>query len=67
MIEGNQSLEVKGDRHEHTHEKHALSATKEIHIKSSTVLVIEAPDLTLRGPGGFVRIDGDGVTIAWLG
>ncbi|HLM74713.1 MAG TPA: type VI secretion system tip protein TssI/VgrG, partial [Polyangiaceae bacterium] len=62
-IEGNQSLEVKGDRHELTGEKHALSATKEIHIKSDTVLVIEAEDLTLKGPGGFIRIDRSGVTI----
>jgi type VI secretion system secreted protein VgrG len=25
--------------------------------------VIEAEDLTLKGPGGFIRIDGSGVTI----
>lgn len=63
MIEGTQSLEVKGDRHELIGETHALSVAKEIHIKAGTALVIEAEDLTLKGPGGFIRIDGSGVTI----
>jgi type VI secretion system secreted protein VgrG len=63
MIEGNQSLEVKGDRHELIGETHALSVAKELHIKAGTALVIEAEDLTLKGPGGFIRIDGSGVTI----
>ncbi|MBK9264414.1 MAG: type VI secretion system tip protein VgrG [Polyangiaceae bacterium] len=62
-IEGNQSLEIKGDRHEFIGESHALAVTKEIHIKAGTALVIEAEDLTLKGPGGFIRIDGSGVTI----
>ncbi len=62
-IEGNQSLEIKGDRQELVGETHALSAAKEIHIKSGTALVIEAEDLTLKGPGGFIRIDGSGITI----
>jgi len=62
-IEGNQSLEVKGDRHELIGENHALAVAKELHIKAGTALVIEAEDLTLKGPGGFVRIDGSGVTI----
>ena len=63
MIEGNQSLTVKGDRHELIGETHALSVAKELHIKAGTALVIEAEDLTLKGPGGFIRIDGSGVTI----
>jgi type VI secretion system secreted protein VgrG len=62
-IEGNQSLEIKGDRQELVGETHALSAAKEIHIKSGTALVIEAEDITLKGPGGFIRIDGSGITI----
>jgi type VI secretion system secreted protein VgrG len=62
-IEGNQSLEVKGDRHELIGENHALAVAKELHIKAGTALVIEAEDLTLKGPGGFIRIDGSGVTI----
>lgn len=62
-VEGNTSLEIKGDRQELVGENHALSAGKEIHIKAGTALVIEAEDLTLKGPGGFIRIDGSGVTI----
>ena len=39
-------------------------AGEEIHIEAGTALVIEAAsDLTLKGPGGFIRIDGGGVTI----
>jgi len=63
QIEGNQSLVVKGDRHELIGENHALSVAKQLHIKSGTALVIEAEDLTLKGPGGFIRIDGSGITI----
>ncbi len=44
--------------------KHALEAGDEIHIKSATNLVLEAASsLTLKGPGGFILIDGGGVTI----
>jgi type VI secretion system secreted protein VgrG len=62
-IEGNQSLEVKGERHELIGESHALLAAGEVHIKSDTAVVIEAEDLTLKGPAGFIRIDSSGVTI----
>jgi type VI secretion system secreted protein VgrG len=35
-----------------------------IHLKAGGAMVIEsATDLTFKGPGGFVRIDGSGVTI----
>ena len=63
-IEGKQSLTVKGDRHEVVVKNHALAVGEEIHISAGTSLVIEAAkDLTLKGPGGFVRIDQSGVTI----
>ncbi|MCC6555504.1 MAG: type VI secretion system tip protein VgrG [Polyangiaceae bacterium] len=63
-IDGTQSLTVKGDQHELVGKNHALAAVKEIHIAAGTALVIEAAeDLTLKGPGGFVRIDKSGVTI----
>ena len=32
-------------------------------IKAGSMLVIEAPDITLKAPGGFIRIDASGVTI----
>ena len=63
-IDGTQSLTVKGDQHELVGKNHALAAVKEIHLAAGTALVIEAAeDLTLKGPGGFIRIDRSGVTI----
>ena len=45
--------------------EHALAVGEEIHIAAGTALVIEAArDLTLKGPGGFIRIDASGVTIS---
>ncbi len=63
LIVGNQSLTVKGDRHEIIAEVSALAAEKEIHLKSKTKLVVHADDVTIRGPGGFIRINESGVTI----
>ncbi|MBK6520487.1 MAG: type VI secretion system tip protein VgrG [Polyangiaceae bacterium] len=40
-----------------------IEAGDEIHIQSAAAIVLEAPDITLKAPGGFVRIDGGGVTI----
>jgi type VI secretion system secreted protein VgrG len=40
-----------------------MSAGKTVHIKAGTAIVVEAPDITFKGPGGFVRIDEGGVTI----
>jgi type VI secretion system secreted protein VgrG len=59
-----QSLTVGKDRHEKIGRRHALEAGKAIHLKAGSALVIEASqDLTLKGPGGFIRIDASGVTI----
>ncbi|MEZ4309442.1 MAG: type VI secretion system tip protein TssI/VgrG [Polyangiaceae bacterium] len=64
QVDASQSLTVGQDRHEVTGRNHALAVSKEIHIEAGTALVIEAAsDLTLKGPGGFIRIDGSGVTI----
>ena len=63
-VNGNQSLTVEGNRHEQVGKTHALSVGEEIHISAGTALVIEASrDLTIKGPGGFIRIDAGGVTI----
>jgi type VI secretion system secreted protein VgrG len=44
--------------------KHAIEAADQIHAKAGKVLVLEAGDeLTIKGPGGFIRIDAGGVTI----
>jgi type VI secretion system secreted protein VgrG len=62
-VDKTQSLTVKGDRLEKVGQRYALEAGKEIHVKAGTALVMEAEDLTLKGPGGFIRIDAGGVTI----
>lgn len=33
-------------------------------LKAATKIVIECPDITLKGAGGFIRIDGGGVTVS---
>ena len=63
-INGTQSLTVGEDQQEQVAQNHALNVGKEIHLKAGTQLVIEAAqDLTIKGPGGFIRIDSGGVTI----
>ncbi len=78
-VEKDSHLAVKGSRNEQVGgteslsagslqikvgEKHHLEAGDEIHIKSATNLVLEAASSrTLKGPGGFIRIDAGGVTI----
>jgi type VI secretion system secreted protein VgrG len=62
-IDGKQSLSVGGDRHELTGGSHLIAAGRVVHVRAGSALVIEAEDITLKAPGGFVRIDGGGVTI----
>ena len=60
-----QSTIVVMNREERVGMRHALDAGQEIHLKSGTAVIIEgALDLTLKGPGGFIRIDPGGVVIA---
>ncbi|AUX44228.1 uncharacterized protein SOCE26_056920 [Sorangium cellulosum] len=60
---GVQSLSA-GEQQEKVGANHALEAGLELHEKAGTVLVAEgAADVTLKGPGGFLRIDAGGVTI----
>ncbi len=62
-VSGSNSLSC-GSHDESVGGKYALSAGDVIHIKAGSNIVIEAAaDLTLKGPGGFIRIDGGGVTI----
>ncbi|MGK3991688.1 type VI secretion system tip protein TssI/VgrG [Sorangium sp. So ce1024] len=62
-IGGTRSLTVEGDQHQRVGGAAALDAGGTIHIQAGTAVVIEAADVTLRGPGGFVRIDASGVRI----
>ena len=43
--------------------KYAVSADEEMHLKSGEAIVLEAEDITLKAPGGFIRLDASGVTI----
>jgi type VI secretion system secreted protein VgrG len=57
-------LLVSGARQERVGRRYALEAGTEIHLKAGEAVVIEGvEDLTLAGPGGFIRIDHSGVTI----
>ncbi len=62
-IDGKDSLVVAMERHEHIEENDALDAGSDIHLFAGTEMVFEAPDITLKSPGGFIRLDGSGVTI----
>ena len=77
LVKGDSHLTVKGDSAEKvgktrslqagSHQigtgTHAVSASKVIHLKSAAKVVIEAPDVTIKAAGGFVRVDGTGVTV----
>jgi type VI secretion system secreted protein VgrG len=63
-IDGKQSLTVADDRQEKVGGRYALHAEGEAHYVAGEAIVEEAAqDFTLRGPGGFLRIDEGGVTI----
>lgn len=58
------SLFVYQEKQEKVKGNYARQAGKEIHFKAGDATVGQAPDITLEGPGGFVRIDATGVTIS---
>jgi type VI secretion system secreted protein VgrG len=63
VIGGSNSLSA-GTHQEKVSGKLSVGAINVFHVKAGTALVLEAvADLTLKGPGGFIRIDGGGVTI----
>lgn len=63
-VRGSYSLTVDRDRHEHVGAGFGLEAVQEIHLKAGMNVVMEAGAmLTIKGPGGFLSIGPDGVTI----
>jgi len=58
-----QSLTVIVDQFEEVTGNHALTAGKEIHLAAIEALVAQGNDVTLRAPGGFIRMNGAGITI----
>jgi len=64
-VDGKQSLTVKMSRHERVLGRSALRAGDEIHHVAGEKWVGEAGGAaTLEAPGGFIKIDGAGVTIS---
>ncbi|WP_437994730.1 type VI secretion system tip protein TssI/VgrG [Sorangium sp. So ce185] len=64
VIAGKQSLTVVQDRQDEVGGRYAVRAEKAMHHVGGEAYVGEgAEEVTLRGPGGFIRIDGSGVTI----
>jgi type VI secretion system secreted protein VgrG len=62
-VDGKQSLIVKEKRNEQVDGRYALRVGSNIHHQIGEDWVGETADATLRGPGGFIRIDGGGITI----
>ncbi|HVK66858.1 MAG TPA: type VI secretion system tip protein TssI/VgrG [Polyangium sp.] len=60
----NHSLFVYQEKHEKVGQNYALETGKEIHYKAGEKITDEANDITLKGPGGFIRIDAAGIVIS---
>jgi type VI secretion system secreted protein VgrG len=62
-VDGNLEIKVAGNHQHKTGGRYAYDAGTEIHIKAGAKVVIEAPQVSLKGAGGFVDISGLGVVI----
>lgn len=63
-IDGTQSLTLLHDQFEFVEGSHALTTGGDIHFAALEKMIGEASDITFKGPGGFIRINGAGVTIS---
>jgi type VI secretion system secreted protein VgrG len=63
LVAGTQSLQVGGNQQEMVSGDHALAVDGEIHYKAGSQIVLEAPDVTITGSGGFIRLDKSGIVI----
>jgi type VI secretion system secreted protein VgrG len=62
-IDGKQSLTVGGDQQEKVGGNHAVQSLGQMYFGGGTQIVGEAPDVTIKTPGGFIRLNGSGITI----
>ncbi|MCK6591093.1 MAG: hypothetical protein L6Q76_26370, partial [Polyangiaceae bacterium] len=62
-IKGSQSTIVGGDRNEVVDGRYAMETGGAVHIVAGGPIVLEGPDITLKGAGGFVHIGAGGVEI----
>ncbi|MDI1446206.1 type VI secretion system tip protein TssI/VgrG [Polyangium sp. 6x1] len=58
------SVFVYQEKHEKVGGSYARETGKEIHYKAGQNTVGESSDITLKGPGGFIRIDATGIVIS---
>lgn len=63
-IKKTRSLLVLEEKHEKVGQNFARESGKEHHVVAGEELIGEATDITLKGPGGFVRINAMGITIS---
>ncbi|MDC0711153.1 type VI secretion system tip protein TssI/VgrG [Stigmatella sp. ncwal1] len=63
LVDVTQSLSVGKDLQVKVGQKHAMEAGQEIHLKSTKIVIEAASAITLKGPGGFITIDGSGIAI----
>jgi type VI secretion system secreted protein VgrG len=63
-VNGGHSMIVGGDAHERVFGRYAMETDGEIHLKGKKKVVIEVgEDFCIKGPGGFIRINAEGVII----
>ncbi|HTN90763.1 MAG TPA: type VI secretion system tip protein TssI/VgrG [Sorangium sp.] len=62
-IRGSLSATVGGDRQEEIGGRYAVEVGGAFHLAAGGPIVLEAPDITLKAPGGFVRVTAGGVVI----
>lgn len=63
-VNGGHSMIVGGDQHERVFGRYAMEVDGEIHLKGKKKVVLEVgEDFCIKGPGGFIRINSEGVII----
>jgi type VI secretion system secreted protein VgrG len=65
-VDGDASCLVYQGRQEKVGQSFARESGGETHLLAGKAVVGEAPDITVQGPGGFLRIDATGVTISGM-
>ena len=66
QVGGDISVQAGGGLHASAAESISIGAGGQLHVKSGAALVIESPDLTLQGSGGFIRIHPGGIIISGI-
>jgi len=62
-IGGSQSIAVGGDRHEKIAGEHVVEVKETVSIKAKRIIIEVEEDFSIKGPGGFIRVQPDGIVI----